>query len=159
MIVPDRLTQNISFSELDRQGFITSVLMNMEAVAHLLQASRDCCSSYFGRDVPHRITSGFRESQFNASIGGDKESRHLTGAAADFVPIGITLYDYVKNIKESTIEFSNMIVYPFSKGHVHIQLPETRGRQLIRVHNPVTNKYDSLTQALLARFPGAPRND
>lgn len=41
--------------------------------------------------VPMHINSGFRSIEVNGAVGGTHTSAHMSGEAADFVPIGLDL--------------------------------------------------------------------
>ena len=58
---------------------------NAAATAAMLETIRDRLSARAGRDIPIRITSGYRCQALNDRIGGSAGSHHLTAQAADFV--------------------------------------------------------------------------
>lgn len=107
------------------------VRANLQQLAQLLERVRAAVG------VPLVITSGFRSASENESVGGVKTSQHLQGAAADFVPQGMTsaaawsqyLADAVGRGALGT--FGQLIVYPVKlpggKGWGHIHLSTTAG--------------------------------
>jgi uncharacterized protein YcbK (DUF882 family) len=80
-----------------------------------MQAVRDAACLKFGKDVPLRITSGYREPAYNRSkavgskagsyhewrIGTGKEQGRLLWAI-DFVPIGVNLVEFWKWYEDFT---------------------------------------------------------
>jgi len=52
-------------------------------------------------NVPMFISSGFRSSEVNRSVGGAKNSAHLTGRAADFIAPG---YGHPRQICQRLVE-------------------------------------------------------
>ena len=81
-----KLTNNFNLSEFNKHNFALSetVLNNIKALAKNLQVLRD----EIGK--PIKITSGYRNAEFNAKIKGAIKSRHITGEAADFKIEGYT---------------------------------------------------------------------
>lgn len=81
-----KLTTNFSLSEFNKHNFEVpnDVLRNLIELAKNLQILRDEVKK------PIKITSGYRPAQHNAKIGGAKNSRHITGQAADFKIEGYT---------------------------------------------------------------------
>lgn len=51
--------------------------------------------------VPLRVNSGYRSAAVNARIGGSRTSAHLTGSAADVVPIGLDGEEAMRRIVEA----------------------------------------------------------
>lgn len=81
-----QLTQNFNLNEFIRDEDpmpSLSVLRNIDALAHRLQAIRDI--------LKRRITinSGYRTAKHNAEVGGVSDSQHLLGKAADIVVEGL----------------------------------------------------------------------
>lgn len=74
---------------------------------------------------PFRIPSAYRNSAVNAAVGGSSTSRHMTGEAADIVPLLQTAEKYWASIladpdlKNSLGEIS----YKKHQGSIHITLP------------------------------------
>lgn len=51
--------------------------------------------------VPLRVNSGFRSAAVNTRIGGSRTSAHLTGDAADVVPVGLAGEEAMRRIVEA----------------------------------------------------------
>lgn len=71
-----------------------NVYHNMVKVANQLQTLRD----YIGK--PIQVNSAWRSEEYNASIGGVKNSQHIMGRAADIVIKGMTPIEVSKIIEE-----------------------------------------------------------
>ena len=81
-----QLTKNFNLSEFNKHNFALNetVLRNIQALANNLQVLRDEVKK------PIKITSGYRSPEHNAKVKGVKNSRHITGEAADFKIAGMT---------------------------------------------------------------------
>jgi len=79
---------------------------------------------------PLTLTSGFRDAQRNALVGGIPNSAHLTpGQAYDFVPKGISTAEAVNRFSKVNVPFDQLI----DEGdHVHVSFAPTSRRQVIR---------------------------
>ena len=84
------MTKNFSKEEFDCRcncgvcEMPINIYHNMVKVANQLQILRD----YIGK--PISINSGYRSQEYNASIGGAKNSQHIMGRAADIVVKGMS---------------------------------------------------------------------
>lgn len=146
------LTPHFSERELGYDIAPAAYRSNLVQVAQLLETVRAAAG------VPLVKVSGWRSPERNAAIGGADSSEHLTGRAADFTPQGITVAEFVNRIGQAKangrpLEWGQMIVYPFTTGHVHISLPspQHRNETLVRLSE---GGYAALTKELLASFPG-----
>lgn len=76
--------------------------------------------------LPVIITSGFRCPALNELVGGEGFSQHLTGQAADFTVLGMTVREY-KELAfwcANNLDFDQLIVYPGHKFiHVSYESP------------------------------------
>jgi uncharacterized protein YcbK (DUF882 family) len=81
-----KLTNNFNLNEFNKHNFTVpvEVLQNLIELAKNLQVLRDEVKK------PIKITSGYRNAEFNAKIKGAIKSRHITGEAADFKIEGYT---------------------------------------------------------------------
>jgi zinc D-Ala-D-Ala carboxypeptidase len=59
--------------------------------------------------VPLHINSGFRSGLVNAAIGGARNSAHMDGRAADFVPVGFPLREAFDVLRTSKLPFDQII--------------------------------------------------
>jgi uncharacterized protein YcbK (DUF882 family) len=91
------MTKNFSKEEFDCNDgseMPINVYHNMVKVANQLQTLRD----YIGK--PIQVNSAWRSEEYNASIGGVKNSQHIMGRAADIVIKGMTPIEVSKIIEE-----------------------------------------------------------
>ena len=91
------MTKNFSIEEFDCNDgskMPINIYHNMVKVANQLQTLRD----YIGK--PIQVNSAYRSEEYNASIGGVKNSQHIMGRAADIVIKGMTPIEVSKVIEE-----------------------------------------------------------
>jgi uncharacterized protein YcbK (DUF882 family) len=91
------MTKNFSKEEFDCNDgseMPINIYHNMVKVANQLQTLRD----YIGK--PIQVNSAWRSEEYNASIGGVKNSQHIMGRAADIVIKGMTPIEVSKIIEE-----------------------------------------------------------
>lgn len=82
----------------------TNSLDNMlELIVNCLQPIRDKLSK------PMICTSGFRNNALNKLVGGAQNSQHTKGQACDFVVNGMTPAQVIEFIKNSGIEYDQLI--------------------------------------------------
>ena len=75
----------------------------LELICYCLQPIRDKLQK------PMTITSGFRCSKVNNLVGGANNSQHAKGQAVDFIVKDMTPIQVVDFIKNSGIEFDQLI--------------------------------------------------
>jgi uncharacterized protein YcbK (DUF882 family) len=80
--------------------------------------------NYIGK--PIIITSGYRSIALNAKVGGDSNSQHITGQAADFFIYGLTIDEIIAKVKASGIRYDQLI---HEGGWVHISY-NTNGNRM-----------------------------
>jgi uncharacterized protein YcbK (DUF882 family) len=81
-----KLTTNFNLSEFNKHNFTITdtIFQNIFELAKNLQVLRDEVKK------PIKITSGYRNAEFNSKIKGAVQSRHITGEAADLKIEGYT---------------------------------------------------------------------
>lgn len=116
------MTEHFKFSELcvTSTGLPNdaplSLAGNLMRLCQLLEEVRELCGNF-----PIRINSGYRSPAVNHKAGGAPNSQHLKGQAADFVPGGVSIQVAFDLIRNSAIQFDQLILEP---GWVHISVPD-----------------------------------
>ena len=88
-----------------------TVLVNLSHTAAKMEEVRTLFN------LPIRVTSGYRSPRVNSAVGGSKSSDHMSGLACDFQIHGITNYDVACKIRDSAIDYGQLIL---EYGWVHI---------------------------------------
>jgi len=125
-----RLSRNFTLAEFIRSANADELgldntpgpdhLANLKVTALGLEMVR----ALFG-GKPVTITSGYRNPQVNAAVGGSETSDHMTGYAADFRVKGLASREAVRRIINSPLLFDQLIFYP--KGNrLHISFAPAR---------------------------------
>ena len=86
-----------------------------------------------GGSAPITLTSFYRSAVKNLIVGGASNSDHLTGEAWDGVPQGVDLETWARSVigainAGSTPAVGQLIIYPYSDGHVHVSFAGARGK-------------------------------
>ena len=99
-------------------------LENLRQLAERLELVR----ALFGTVI--EITSGYRNPQLNAAVGGTPTSAHALGLAADFHVLGLHDLDAAKRIRDSRLKFDQLI---YEKNRcVHLSVDPRMRRQVRR---------------------------
>jgi putative chitinase len=106
-----------------------------------LAASMEEVRALFGKVI--EITSGYRNPDVNAAVGGVANSAHALGLAADFHVHGLTDLDAAKRVRDSALEFDQLI---YEKNRcVHLSVDPRMRRQVRRQPGgPGSKVYDGL---------------
>jgi hypothetical protein len=157
MLASDRLAPHFTAGELGAQYAPPEYWANLRAVAAWLEMARGILGVGVA-DPRLRVTSGWRSPEQNISVGGSPSSAHLVGLAADFEPLGQSLWSAWRKLDEAresgTLpQFDQIIFYPLT-GHIHVGI-DGRLRNEFRVRlyegqggTPLLTQPDTL--------PGAP---
>lgn len=120
----EQLTNNFQLYEFvrpHRKKYLTpEIYENVKKLAIELQKVRD----HFGQAI--QITSGFRDVKSNTTVGGSKNSKHLTGKAADFYMYGTPLalvYRYLEHYHAGGLAINNNLNF------IHIDTCENPPRR------------------------------
>lgn len=93
---------------------------NVRRLAYLLEELRGIAG------VAFRVTSVWRSSDQNEAAGGVQTSRHLTGEAADFVPVGLSPLTFWERLKAAELAGRapawGELELDLTDGHVHVTL-------------------------------------
>jgi putative chitinase len=100
---------------------------HLENLKHLAECMETVRALF---DKPIEITSGYRNPQINAAVGGVPNSAHALGHAADFHVHGFIDLDAAKRIRDSALKFDQLI---FEKNRcVHISFDPQLRQQVLR---------------------------
>lgn len=75
---------------------------------------------------PIVVSSGYRSYEVNQAVGGKETSQHLDGNAADIIPKSGDLMTNYQRIKDSAIQYDQLILEP---GWIHISTAHKPRRQ------------------------------
>jgi len=103
-----------------------AIRKNLKRLAETLEQVR----AALGR--PMFISSGYRCTALNRALGGSVTSAHILGLAADFVASGITPLEACSRIRDSEIEFDQLI-YEGTWVHIGLSLGKPR-REVLTAH-------------------------
>lgn len=147
-----QLSTHFSERSLGAEQAPGSVVPVLQRTAMLLESVRSAVG-----DVPLRVTSGYRSPLDNARVGGAERSQHTDGSAVDFVPVGLSTYDFMARFlaaeRAGKVDtYGQLILYPFTTGHIHISLP-TRGKQGQKLVKTKEGGYVLFSLSLLKQFP------
>lgn len=126
-----QLTNNFSLAELTVTNSGLKNIPNAEQITKLrrlaktLELVRTVCG-----DRPIIITSGFRSLEVNRAVSGSKTSAHMRGDAADYRISGLSIAEACKLIRESGIEYDQLIEeYHRGSEWIHLGLSENPRQQ------------------------------
>jgi hypothetical protein len=135
-MTPDiQFTKNFSLHELlltshrkfDEEQYNppSEVIENLRALCvNILQPLREAIGS------PVNLNSGYRCPSLNRSIGGAKNSQHMTGHAADIIDLNNGNEKLFKKIKELNLPF-DQVIDEFGFRWVHVSYDPARNRRQI----------------------------
>lgn len=100
-------------------------LDNLKRTANMLEQVRSLAG------VPIIVSSGYRSPEVNKAVKGSPTSAHVKGLAADIRAKGLTSRQLANLIKDSNIQFDQLILeYPKKAGSwVHIGLSTNKPRR------------------------------
>lgn len=91
-------------------------------------------------DRPIHISSGYRNPEVNAGIGGSPTSQHMRGQAADFVVRDTLNTKVIRAILTTEIPFDQLILEFGNAGWVHISRSDTPRGEVFRAVKDADNK-------------------
>lgn len=144
-----QLSPNFSLEEFTRSATAVEMgndnapraehLQNLEALAAFLEKVR----TWIG-DKPIRIESAYRNPEVNARVGGVPNSDHCLGLAADIEVPGMTDFAVCLAIRDSDLQFDQLIREDGRTVHVSIN-PRMRRQVLRQPGGPGSPVYAGLT--------------
>lgn len=110
---------------------------NLPRLAKLLEQVRKIIGK------PIKINSGFRCSALNSLVGGQPNSQHMIGCAADIKVDGMTPDEIIKAIIQSDIQFDQMIREFDSWVHISVtnKAEDTPRNQILIIDNKGIRPY------------------
>lgn len=69
-------------------------------------------------DKPIRVQSAYRSPEVNRAVGGAEKSQHTLGEAVDFVVPGLTIREVFQRIRQSSIQYDQLIEEAGSWVHI-----------------------------------------
>ena len=141
------LTPHFSLEEFTHSSTALALgIENTPTPAHMVNLQRlaegmETVRALFDKVI--EITSGYRNPQINAKVGGVPTSAHALGHAADFHVHGVADLDAAKIIRDSGIAFDQLI---YEKNRcVHLSFdPRLRGQVLRQPGGPNSKVFDGL---------------
>jgi hypothetical protein len=126
---PDKVTSNFGWGEFmskDGSPLPDEYKPNILELAKNLEVLRDAVGG-----VPISLTSGYRSPEHNSNVGGEKNSQHLLGKAADIRISGLSPQEVAslieKLIKDGKMKEGGIGIYP-NQGFVHYDIRGTKAR-------------------------------
>jgi uncharacterized protein YcbK (DUF882 family) len=128
MIIPKTKTKNFNLHEIIHR--VDTFDLNNIGIAYIamgyMQRLRDELSTHFGKDVGLKITSGYRELEYNRSLKSSDTSYHIWRYqdgqaiwAIDFEPIGVSTYDVYEYLAKKK-PFNGELYYHSKHNFIHI---------------------------------------
>ncbi len=101
-----------------------TIVARLRRTAEFMENVREICG---GRPVT--VFSGYRGPKLNAAVGGSKTSSHMDGDAVDFKIVGLSIKATVDLLRNSGLEF-DQVIDEFNSW-VHIGFGPRNRRQVI----------------------------
>ena len=111
---------------------------NLQRVAELLEQVKKVLGG-----KPVMVNSGFRSLQVNAAVGSKPTSQHCLGCAADIRVPGMTPDEVVRAIRESDIQYDQLIREFDSWTHISVPntIKDTSRNQALIIDKAGTRAY------------------
>ncbi len=134
-----KLTENFNLKEFEYSKVANENNINNKIPEELIQNIKDLCI-YLIQPIRDKIkssitiTSGYRNKQLNKLVGGEENSQHLKGEAADIISLGMTTLD-LYNLIKNNFEYDQLILefynskFPYS-GWVHVSYRKGKNRKM-----------------------------
>lgn len=115
-----RLSEFTRSSTAAAQGIDNTPSSTVQAALRaLVNAVLDPVREAVGKPV--NVTSGYRSPALNSAVGGQPDSQHIQGEAADIMVDGMTATQLADRIDQAGIVYDQLITYKSAgKPHVHV---------------------------------------
>ncbi len=146
-----QLSPHFTLAEMERsQTALRKGIANDANVVVIGQLTRLCTLILEpARDllgVPITISSGYRSPQLNRSVGGAPDSAHLSGRAADIIPVGMPLAQAFDILRRSALPYDQVITE--CNAWIHIAIAREgatpRRQMLAATGGPGHWKYEAI---------------
>lgn len=143
--MPTKLSPNFTLEELtitNHREFDNTPnadqINNLERLAKLLEEVKKVLGG-----KPVMVNSGFRSLQVNAAVGSKPTSQHCLGCAADIRVPGMTPDQVVRAIRDSDIQYDQLIREFDSWTHISIpnNIKDTPRNQTLIIDKQGTRSY------------------
>jgi hypothetical protein len=142
-----KLWEFITSPTADRLGLDN--IPSTQEIANLVQLCDQILQPARNVLGPLRISSGYRSSALNKAVGGAKSSDHLTGFAADIIPISVGTRKFAEwvvkncNFDQVILEFGT----PNEPNWIHISADPGNRKQILRASKSSSGKtvYKAIT--------------
>jgi hypothetical protein len=116
-VIPGRAGMYFTWAELTRTSKPIDNVPSQAAQVNLMSLVRhvlDPLRAHLGKPV--EVTSGYRNTEVNAAVGGSETSAHLVGLAADIKVKGMTSFQLAEMILSLGLVFDQLIHYDSERG-------------------------------------------
>ena len=100
----------VSSKRADELGIVN--LPKVDCTKNIIEAASRLDEVRELLNSPIIVSSWYRCEKLNAAVGGAKTSAHISGWAVDFTAKGISNYDVACMIRDSNINFDQLILEP-----------------------------------------------
>lgn len=134
-----RLTRNFTLEELTGTSYKDLLAENiyyaMDNYAKLQELANFAQKVRNLLNTPMTITSAVRSSNLNAKIGGSATSQHLKMEAIDFITTKMNLNEAFNKIRNSSLQFGQLIIEENSKGSKWLHISIGTKREVLEYKN------------------------
>lgn len=133
VVADGKLSANFTLTQMTRSETATKKGIKNTPSATEIANLKALCENVLEKvkehfQAPVVISSGFRNAEVNAAVGGSKTSQHMTGQASDFTVSGKTLEEVFNWIAfESNLEF-DQVLYEFGRW-IHVSYTTGKNRK------------------------------
>ena len=104
----------------NKELFAQNILYALDHFNELIRLAQFCEKVREILGVPMRVTSGVRYEALNKIVGGTSNSDHIKLLAVDFVPVNMTLKKAFDKIRNSNLDYKQIILEKNSWIHISI---------------------------------------